>query len=84
MEHETLVELACDHIDRLSDMAAAHQNAGDEVSKWVCINEIKELSRAMDSDDDLFFMTYHRYLSDNFGVEFEIDHGDEELMFGGV
>ena len=84
MEHETLVELACDRIDRLSDMAAAHQNAGDEVSKWICINEIKDISRAMDSDDDLFFMTYHRYLSDNFGVEFEIDHGDEDLMFGGV
>ena len=84
MEHETLVELACDHIDQLSDMAAAHQNAGDEVSKWICINEMKDLARAMDSDDDLFFMTYHRYLSDNFGVEFEIDHGDEELMFGGV
>jgi hypothetical protein len=29
-------------------------------------------------------MTYHRYTSDSFGVDFELTHGDEELMFGGV
>ena len=84
MEHETLIELSCDRIDQLSDMAAAHQKAGGEVSKWICINEIKDLAKAMDSDDDLFFMTYHRYFSDSFGVEFELDHDDDELMFGGV
>jgi hypothetical protein len=29
-------------------------------------------------------MKYHRYTSDSFGVAFEITHGDNELMFGGV
>ena len=33
---------------------------------------------------DIMVLTYHRHFSDSFGVEFEITHGDEELMFGGV
>lgn len=38
----------------------------------------------MDDGEELFVMKYHRYISDSFGVAFEIDHGDPELMFGGV
>jgi len=48
------------------------------------LREAKTLSRHMDDDGELVLMRYHRYLSDSFGVTFEIDHGDPELMFGGV
>tara|TARA_R110001592_G_scaffold80079_4_gene238883 strand:- start:2390 stop:2647 length:258 start_codon:yes stop_codon:yes gene_type:complete len=85
MEREDLVELAVERLDHLTDQAAAHQRAGNDVEKWICIAEGKDLVRALDKEDDeFFFMTYHRCLSDSFGVEFEIEHGDEELMFGGL
>ena len=85
MERDDLVELACDHLDHLTTQAAAHQKAGNDIEKWICIAEVKDLSKALDKEDDeIFFMTYYRYLSDSFGVEFEIEHGDEELMFGGL
>ena len=38
----------------------------------------------MSKDEEVLYMTYYRYLSDSFGVVFEQDHGDEELMFGGI
>ena len=31
-----------------------------------------------------FWATYWRYESESFGVTFEQEHGDPELMFGGV
>jgi len=85
MNYENLVELACERIECLTDQAAAHQNAGSELDKIVCMAEARELAEVLDSNDDqVLYMTYHRYLSENWGVEFEIDHGDEELMFGGI
>ena len=33
---------------------------------------------------ELMTMTYYRYMSESLGVVFEIDHGDPELMFGGI
>lgn len=32
---------------------------------------------------EIMTLTYHRVMSDSYGVEFEIQHGDPELMFGG-
>ena len=38
----------------------------------------------MEQSDELMSGTYHRHLSESFGIEFETAHGDPELMFGGV
>ena len=85
MEREMLEELACDRLVELIDQAAWHQNHDNEVDKAICLAEASELKDALSDDNyEFFFMTYHRYMSDSFGVEFEQNHGDEELMFGGV
>ena len=85
MERETLEELACGRLIELIDQAAWHQNHDNEIDKFICLAEARELKEAMSNDEDeVFYMTYHRHLSDSFGVDFEIEHGDPELMFGGV
>ena len=85
MNYDDMTSLACERLEHLADQAAYHQNHGSEVDKLLCVAEMRDLSKSLDSEDEeLFFMMYHRYLSDSFGVDFEIDHGDEELMFGGV
>lgn len=33
---------------------------------------------------EIMVLTYHRHMSDSLGVVFEIEHGDPELMFGGL
>ena len=38
----------------------------------------------IEDDLELMTLTYHRAMSDSCGVEFEINHGDPELMFGGL
>ena len=96
MNRETLEELACDRLVELVDQAFWHQISAElrpelcryhdnEIDKLICLAEASELKDAMDDEDyDVLYMTYHRYLSESFGVEFEQEHGDEELMFGGV
>lgn len=84
MEREILEELACDRLVELIDQAAWHQNHDNEVDKLLCLAEARELKDAMSKDEEVLYMTYYRYLSDSFGVVFEQDHGDEELMFGGI
>ena len=84
MEREILEELACDRLVELVDQAAWHNNHDNELYRDLCLAEAEELKDAMSKDEDVLYMTYHRYMSDSFGVEFELAHGDEELMFGGV
>ena len=84
MEREILEELACDRLVELVDQAAWHNNHDNELYRDLCLAEASELKEAMSKDDDVLYMTYHRYMSESFGVEFEQDHGDPELMFGGV
>ena len=43
-----------------------------------------EVANTMDGEGDVFYCTYWRYESESFGVDFEQQHGDTELMFGGV
>ena len=33
---------------------------------------------------EVLTLTYYRIMSDSLGVEFEINHGDPELYFGGL
>jgi len=37
-----------------------------------------------EESDEFMVNTYHRHLSESYGVVFEQAHGDPELMFGGV
>lgn len=76
--------LALKRIEQLIDRAIFHEKRGDERLKETLLAEAKIQAMVMDGADDTFFLTYHRYASDSFGVEFEITHGDPELMFGGV
>lgn len=76
--------LAIDRIEHLVERAAFYAREGDESLKEFFIAEAKILSMVMDGADDIFRMKYHRYASDSFGTDFEITHGDPELMFGGV
>jgi len=87
MDRSDLVEFACERLDMLTSQAALHQNVGNELNKLVCLAEARELAEALDSEDradEIFTVIYHRYASESFGVDFEVDHGDPELMFGGV
>jgi len=76
--------LAIDRIEHLVERAAFHAREGDDSLKEFLLAEAKILSMVMDGADQVFQMKYHRYTSDSFGVAFEITHGDNELMFGGV
>ena len=85
MDTVTLVDLAIARIEDLTDQALRLQGAGHEIEKAIVLDELDQLVKAMDSDGDhALWLLYHRYASPSFGVEFEIEHGDEELQFGGV
>lgn len=65
MEYETLQELACGRISDLVDQLAFHQANGDEVLMQLVHQEIKDLTRALDSDDaadNFFYATDYKYL----------------------
>ncbi len=65
MNYETLEELACARISDLVDQLAEHHAKGDEVLMAIVHAEIKDLTRAMDSEDaadNFFFATDYRYL----------------------
>lgn len=68
----------------LTERAIHHEKLGDKNLKEFFLAEAKILAMVLDGADDLAVMTYHRYLSDSFGVTFEQQHGDPELIFGGV
>jgi len=66
MKREALEELAMSHISDLVDQLVIHQSRGDEVNMAIVHAEIKELTRALDSEDaadNFFFATDYRYLS---------------------
>lgn len=76
--------LALGYIEHMVERASHHSNTGGEESTQLLLAEAEILAKAMNGEEDLIWMRYHRYASDSFGVAFEIDHGDPELMFGGV
>lgn len=76
--------LALERIEHLVDRAAFFAREGDDSLKEFFLAEAKILSMVVDGADNVFQMKYHRYASDSFGVDFEITHGDPDLMFGGV
>jgi hypothetical protein len=76
--------LAIDRIEHLVDRANHFAKAGDSDMREFFLAEAKILAMVMDGADDVFKMLYHRHQSDSYGIDFEITHGDPELMFGGV
>ncbi len=78
------LNLALDRIDHFVNRAKFLKKCGEESLSDLLFDEARSLALSMDNDEEqLFFMKYHRYSSDSFGVDFEITHGDPELMFGG-
>lgn len=74
------LNLALDRIEHLVRRAKYLEGSVSEL----LLDEARSLASSIDAGEELFVMKYHRYCSDSFGVEFEIVHGDPELMFGGV
>ena len=82
MNYDELSELASTRIIDMVDQLSALQDSGDEVSMAVLHSELKSLTSALDTDEEILAMTYHRHLSESLGLVFEIEHCDPELMFG--
>ena len=83
MNYDELAELASTQIIDMVDQLAILQDSGDRVSMAILHDEIKSLTHALDTDEEILVMTYHRMLSSSQGLVFEIEHGDPELQFGG-
>ena len=67
MDYETLEEVVMGRISDLVDQLVHHQSNGDEVMMAIVHQEIKELTAAMDSDDEedkFFYVKDFRYLND--------------------
>jgi len=82
MTYDELAELAATRMIDMVDQLSVLQESGDKVSMAILHEEIKSLTHALDADDEILAMTYHRHLSESFGMVFEVEHGDPELMFG--
>jgi hypothetical protein len=79
------LNLALDRIEYLVHRAKYMKKRGEVSLSEFLLEEAKLLAASMDNEDEeLFVMKYYRYSSDSFGIDFEITHGDPELMFGGV
>lgn len=79
------LNLVIDHIEHLVSRARLLKKRGETNLSELLLEEARTFALSMDNDNEqLLFMRYYRYHSDSWGVEFEITHGDPELMFGGV
>lgn len=78
------LNLVLDRIECLVRRAKHLKKHGEESLSEFLLEEARSLASSVDGGEELFVMKYHRYCSDSFGLDFEIVHGDPELMFGGV
>lgn len=79
----TVSDLGIAQIEYYMDRAAVLLDQGDTELAEFFRSQAEELAHTLDGGDTLT-MTYHRYLSESFGLVFEEEHGDPELKFGGV
>ena len=79
----TISDLGIAQIEYYMDRASELLDQGNADLADFFQSQAQELANSLDTEETLT-MTYHRYLSESFGVVFEQDHGDEELQFGGV
>jgi len=82
MSYNDLYELASERIINYVDRLSTLEGGEDYITQGILLSEIRSLSDALDNDDEILAMTYHRHLSESFGMVFESEHGDPELMFG--
>ncbi len=83
MNYDELAELASSRIiDYVDRIATLENSIDDRITQAILLSEVESLSDALDNDDEILAMTYHRHLSESFGMVFEVEHGDPELMFG--
>ena len=80
----TVSDLSITQIEYYMDRYEQLLDQGDAELAEFFRSQAEELAHTLDSESEVLTMTYHRYLSESYGVVFEQDHGDEELMFGGV
>lgn len=78
------LDLVLDRIECLVRRAKHLKKRGETEVQEFLLEEARSLASSVDGGEELFVMKYHRYCSDSFGLDFEIVHGDPELMFGGV
>lgn len=79
----TVSDLGIAQIEYYMDRCAQLLDQGDTELAVFFREQAEQLANSLDTSETLTLM-YHRYLSESYGVVFEQDHGDEELMFGGV
>ncbi len=82
MSYDNLYELASERIINYVDRLSTLEGGKDYITQGILLSEIRSLSDALNNDDEILAMTYHRHLSESFGMVFEYEHGDPELMFG--
>ncbi len=82
MNYDELSELAADRMINYVDRIASLDENEDQITRGVLMSEIKSLAHALDNDEEILAMQYHRHLSESNGLVFEIEHGDPELQFG--
>ena len=82
MNYDELAELAATRMIDYVDRIASLDENEDQITREILMAEMKSLANAMDNDEEILAMTYHRALSSSYGVLFEIQHGDPELCFG--
>ena len=82
MNYDDLAELAADRMINYVDRIASLDENEDQITRGILMSEIKSLAHALDNDEEVFHMTYHRHLSESNGLVFEIEHNDPELQFG--
>jgi len=84
MKTTELYDLALDRIIQLTDQYCILQNQGDEVRAAIVRYELDCFVKDMDSDDDVFFVNYHRNISPSNGEVFDESHEDPETKFGNL
>lgn len=79
-----ITDLSLTQIEYYMDRYEHFHDLGDAELAEFFRGQAETLGHTMDSGSEILTLTYHRWLSDSYGVVFEQDHGDEELMFGGI
>ena len=79
----TVSDLGIAQIEYYMDRCAQLLDQGNTELAEFFRAQAEEMANSLDHDETLT-LTYHRYLSESFGLVFEEEHGDPELKFGGV
>ena len=80
-----LTELAQDFVEQCASQVKELVSQGREDDAAIAMRRGLDVANSLDEEGtETLYVTYWRYESESYGVAFEIEHGDPELMFGGV